>query len=94
MEQTFGTFYMAKYLAVCLAILLWLHHVYIRQTLSSYEKTKALKQWNNLPILLSTQSNEETLDSMINAECDKLSTSHSLSIIVSLIAAAIFLIPL
>jgi len=94
MEQTFGTFYIVKYLVVCLAILFWLHHVYIRQTLIHYEKMKELKQWHNLPILLATQTNEETLDSMIDAECDKISTSHSLSIVVSLIAAAVFLLPL
>lgn len=97
MEHISGTSALVNYLPICLvilAILLWLLHFKIRKTLSRYEKIKELQQWCDLPRLSATQNKEETLDSMINAECDKLSITFNVSLIVSLIAAAVFFLPL
>lgn len=97
MENISGIFAFVKYLPFCLAILaisFWLVHFKIRKTLSRYEKMKELQQWCDLPRLSATQNKEETLDDLINSECDKLSVSFNVSLIVSLIAAAVFLLPL
>lgn len=97
MEHISGTSALVKYLPGCLAILamsFWLIHFKIRKTLSRYEKMKELQQWNDLPRLSATQNKEETLDNMINAECDKISVSFNISLVISLIAVAVLILPL
>ncbi len=66
MEQISGTFELAKYLPDCLAILLSLFYWRTRRTLSRHERMKELTP---------AHTQDETLDRLINAECELLSFS-------------------
>ena len=83
MEQISGTFELAKYLPVCLAILLLLFYWRTRRTLSRHERMKELTP---------AHTQDETLDRLINAECELLSFSFLLSSTMSLIAAVTVLV--
>lgn len=91
MEHISGTIVYAKYMAVCLAILIWLFHWRNWRTLNRHEKMKELKQWHDLPVLTPTHTQEETLDCMIKADCELLSFSFLLSITMSVLAAVCFI---
>ncbi|TCZ24203.1 hypothetical protein [Pantoea agglomerans] len=83
MEQISGTFGLAKYLPVYLAILLWLFYWRTRRTLSRHERMKELTP---------AHIQQERLNSLVNAECELLSFSFLLSSTMSLIAAVTVLV--
>ncbi|MGC0914884.1 hypothetical protein [Pantoea agglomerans] len=86
MEQISGTFELAKYLPVCLAILLWLFYWRTRRTRRTLSRHERMKE------LTPAHTQDETLDRLINAECELLPFSFLLSSTMSLIAAVTVLV--
>lgn len=90
MELVTESFDFLRYVPLCLAGILWLHHFYIRHTLSGYEEMKALKQWHDLPRYSATQNKEATLNSLIGSERKKVAASLGITIMFSVIGVLWF----
>ncbi|MDR7345367.1 hypothetical protein J2X14_003814 [Pantoea alhagi] len=77
---------LSKLVPLCLVILFWLHHFYIRYSLSRYEEMKKFKNWHDLPRESVIQNKEATLNSIIDSERKKVAYSLAITVIFSLCA--------
>ena len=87
MNQATRTFDFLLFVPLCLAVLFWLHHLYLRSVYKKFENMKRQQRWCDLPRRSATEDKEETLNAIIVSEQKRIDSSFKFSVMYSVIAA-------
>lgn len=85
MEQVTETFEILRYVPLCLAAFLWVYYFITCSGHSKYSDMQRLKQWNDLPRYSATESKEETLKLILQAQKRKVNMTFKIAVMFSVI---------